>query len=37
MADAVPSPELIKLHDTEHFGVTDHGKSQPQQEADQEK
>jgi hypothetical protein len=41
MADALPSAGLIKLHetehlgitDTEHLGITDQGKSQPQQES----
>jgi hypothetical protein len=31
MADALPSAGLVKLHETEHLGVADQGKSQPQQ------
>jgi hypothetical protein len=45
MANALPSAGLIKLHetehlgitDTEHLGITDQGKSQPQQESGREK
>ena len=31
MASTLPSSNLIELYDTEHLGVTGHGKSQPQQ------
>jgi hypothetical protein len=37
MANALQSPGLIELNDTEHLGVTDRGKSQPQQYAGREK
>jgi hypothetical protein len=37
MANALQFPGLIGLNDTEHLGVTDHGKSQPQQYAGREK
>jgi hypothetical protein len=37
MADALPGSALIELHDTEHLGLTDHCKSQPQKEAGREK
>jgi hypothetical protein len=37
MADALPSAGLIKLHETEHLGITDQGKSQPEQESGREK
>jgi hypothetical protein len=37
MANALQSSGLIELNDTEHLGVTDHGKSQPQQYPGREK
>jgi hypothetical protein len=37
MASASQFSSLIELNDTEHLGVTDHGKSQPQQYAGREK
>jgi hypothetical protein len=37
MAGALPSADLIKLHETEHPGVTDQGKSKPHQESGREK
>jgi hypothetical protein len=37
MANALQSSGLIELNDTEQLGVTDHGKSQPQQYAGREK
>lgn len=37
MADALPSAGLIKLQKTEHLGVTDQGKTQPQQKSGREK
>jgi hypothetical protein len=37
MADALPSAGLIKLQETEHLGVTDQGKTQPQQKSGREK
>jgi hypothetical protein len=36
MADALPSADPIKLHETEHPGVTDQGKSKPHQESSRE-
>src|ERR1700726_3296985 len=37
MANALQSSGLIELNDTEHFGVTDRGESQPQQYPGREK
>jgi hypothetical protein len=37
MINALQSSALIELKDTEHLGVTDHRKSQPQQYPGREK